>query len=461
MFGSVEKARAIQSRSSTPPVFRPPYGGSSYFGQSYHWEQILHYKYWAFIAIRAIINEIAGGAPPKLGLVTRDQNNPVRRNAVSKSLGGPKEHEKFEPFHDDHPICRLFANPNGPDVAFDLWAYHSMFLWLTGSAHWWVIRNQLGIPVEIWVIPTHWMRLATGSQNEPLQWLVQSPWGQQIEIPYKDVVSFYQHSPLNRYEGYSPSLAVSEWIDAYESLTRMRIAVFKNGAMPAMHVQLGEAYSDPDDAFLARFYAKWFARFQGENNSGKPVITGADVTIKGVDGHRPADALAASNASEEHIRDMVLAAYGVPKGIVGLEPLADTSAYAPQRAFTRFTINPALTYMGQVITEKVLKPTPGCEDAICYWESRVPDDPDLLERQMTADIADGTLTPNEKRSLRGREKYPHGGDDPILNGAPMHWQTGEKEDDGLTQEFKRALGSDTGAAGGYLVKSRVNGNGHR
>lgn len=449
MLASIQKARTFNASlrhqdMRTPKVFSPPPGGAAYFGQSYTWVEVQKFDNWVYVGINAWMNEVAGGEPPNIGKI-RPANE--RKKAIAKSLrrkgyivnkglGGPREHEEFEPYEHDHPLSQVFRNPNGPDVAFDLWAYTVLFYKLTGKAYWWVLRNDWGVPVEIWPVPSHWVRMVTGSNGIPVGYDVQSPWGFREFVPYDDMVTFTAQGPLNRYEGWAVTQAVGSWIDAYESLIRMRLAVWKNGAVPSLHIQLGEAYADPDEQFLGRFYSKWYQRFQGENRSGLPLITGADVEVKGIDGHRPADALAASNDSEEHMRDMILAALGVPKGVVGLEPLQDTSAYAPQRAFCRFSVNPFLTYVGQVCTEKIVKTTKGCEDGVMFWDNRVADDQEMIERQIAADAGTGSITPNEIRTIRGREPYPFGGDDPILNGAPVPWVTGKNEED---SEFAKAF----------------------
>lgn len=471
---ALEKARNMwrqtasvdrEHRGKVPALFRPPVGGSTYYSRAYRYEQAYHYRYWAFVAIRAIINEIAGGDPPNLGWVKQKQDAGMKR--VRKALGGPKEHEEFEPFPHDHPLQRVFRNPNGPDVAFDLWAYHTLFLELMGVSHWWIIRNDFGVPVEIWVIPPHWAQLMSDSSGMPAGYYVQSPWGYSRFVPFDDVVTFYSHSPLSRYEGWAASQAVSEWIDTYEAKTRMQLAVFKNGAIPAFHVQLGEAYADPDEQFLARFYSRWFNRFQGEDKSGLPLVTGPDIKIAGIEGHRPTEALFAAMQTEDQIRDMTLAAYNVPKGVVGVEPLNDTSAYAPQRAFCRFKINPMLKYMGEVIQEKVVKPTPGCEDCVAFWDDRIPNDVEMEERKLDADMKDGSLSPNEKRKIRGREPYPLGGNNPFVEREEQPWVDEVKEPQpppfeeaayGFDQARPRfSLNGNSGASGGYVV----NGNGRK
>lgn len=238
---------------------------------------------------------------------------------------------------------QTFQKPNHWDVAYDLWAYTVLFYTLTGEAHWWVMRNRWGVPLEIWVIPTHWMRLVNYSNGEPAHYIVQSPWGIAQNIPYDEVVNFYWHSPLNRFEGYAVSLAISEWIDAYEASVRAQLAQYKNGAIPNFHVQLSDVYGDPDEAFLRRFYGKWFQRFQGEDRTNLPLITGSGVEVKPLS-ISPVDMNYI--ATDDNFRDKILAAYGVNKMIAGIEPSQDTSAYAPGRMFPQSEDTECLTSSG-------------------------------------------------------------------------------------------------------------------
>ncbi len=453
---SIQKARAWAERvrhregAQVPRVFSPPYGGAAYFGQAYRWEQVLHYKYWTFVAIGATIREVAGSASPNIGRVyTRDEKGKGKKwgrkakaafySRINKALGGPKDHQEFEPYDDEHPLVRLFRRPNEHYVAYDLWAYHMLFKGLCGQVHWWVMRNGFGVPVEIWIIPTHWMRLETDRYGRPLSYAVQSPWGQLQHVPYDQVVSFYDQSPLNMYEGTAVTQAISEWIDSYESQVRARLAMFKNGGAPALHVLLGDSYADPDEAFLARFYAKWIARFQGEDNWGKPLLTGPDIEVKNI-GVQPNEI--PFKEGEEQGRDMILSAYGVPKGVVGLEPTSDVSAYAPQRQFVRFRINPELKYIGEVITEKIIRETPGHEDGIFFFDDHVIDDPEQMLREIQSRWDKAAISPNQIKALFGDEPWEFGGDDPVLNGAVVAWGTGRSSDPPLDERLEAALGKN-------------------
>lgn len=448
------RADAGRSHTRSQGVYASvaPYGGATYFGQAYRWQQVLHYKQWTFIAIAAWIREIAGGAPLNLGRIKQrnGKGSKGRFKRVLKNLGGPKSHHEFEPYDDDDPMVRLFEQPNEFDVQYDLWAYVTLFYCLCGEVYLWVMRDVYGMPRELWVIPTHWLRLCTANDGNPSHYSLQSPWGALTDVQFDEVVVLRMHSPLNRFEGNAVSLAIAEWIDAYEASVRARLAQYKNGAIPSFHVALGDTFGDPDEAFLARFYSKWFQRFQGENRTNLPLITGPDVDVKAL-GISPVEMGYVAN--EDQYRDMTLAAYGVPKAVVGLEPTNDTSAYAPQRQFCRFTINPTLCYFGQVFTTKVIRKTPSYEDGVAYWDDRVVDDPERKQREIESRFTRGNITPNEERALWGAEPFPHGGDNPFVGGVEVPWVTGKpvSEQHEIDQVFHRAaLNGAAGANGGYL-----------
>ncbi len=420
-----------------PRVFSPPPSGGQYYGAAYRWEQALHFSFWSYCAICTWIKLIAGGSPPNFGQIrAKTPAEKKRLHIHRKSLGGPLEHEEFEPYPHDHAIRRVFNNPNGPDVAYDLWAYHTLFKQLMGISYWWVIRNAYNVPVEIWVVPPHWVTMRTGYDGTPDYYLVQSPWGYTMHIPYDEMVTFVSHSPLNRYEGYAPSLAGSTWIDVYESMTRTQLATYKNGAIPSFHVQLGESYVDPSDDLLARIYAKWFAKFQGEDNAGKPLITGPDMEIKPL-GVSPDKLM--FNELEESSIVKTLALYGMSKAALGLtDGMTYGSVEAALGQVFLMSVNPELHYTGQVVTEKVIKP---CDEyGVCFWDERTSHDPEMVRKDISEKLASGRITYNEARALDGNQPYPHGGDNPMVNGQEMPWVKEVPKDQQEAKEVEQAFG---------------------
>lgn len=459
------QARVAESRklSVVPRLMQVPVGGVNFYGQAYRWQEVQHMKFWAGVCIRAWQREVAGGEAPKLGTLTPKETEEKKtivkckslgydwratrhelhkaackqaairrraRNPHNKAAGGPQEHEEFTAWEYDHPIVRLFDTPNNLDCASELWGYSVLFYLLTGELYWWVIRNTHGVPVEIWPIPSQWIvQKSVGRDGVPQEYIVQNPWGQMQRIPYDDVLPFYDLSPLNRYEGLSVNQMISEWVDAYETQLRSRLAQNLNGGIPAFHVALSDEYVDPDEAMLNRYYAKWFARFQGPDNAGKPLITGPGVEVKAL-GISPVDMDYVN--SENQFRDMILAAYGVPKTIIGMsESMTYGSVLASQQQFCRFSINPFLGMMGQRITHGLIRRTPNCDQGVCFWDDRVLDDPENQRAEETHLWDKGAIAPDELRNRHGMEPWPFGGDDPWINQVQMPWATGAKMGDEL------------------------------
>lgn len=437
MMRAVQRAQNFRSGSPSasriPGIYLPPYGGSAYFGRAYRWRQVMAYRYWLFVGLKPWVREVAYGEPINLGRVT-PKERPEKKTVRRKALSGPREHEEYTALEDGDPILELFRCPNQLDTAEEFWAYHILFYFMTGEAHWWIRRNGFvgkaadgktrGVPREMWIIPTHWMQLQMGHDGAPSHYLVQSPWGHNIEIPFDDILSFREPSLLNRWEGTGVTQAISEWLDVYESMVRVWLATMKNGANPAYHISLGDRYGDPDDAFLMRFYAKLYERFQGEDRAGQPLVTGGDVEVKQI-GLSPADIQFAQG--EEKIRDNILTALSVSKTVLGIEPTSDLSSYAPLRQFHQ-AVNPEKRKIARRITEFLIRTTPGYENGIAFFDESMMDEPQQKLLEIESRRLGGTITPNEERALWGVEPYPHGGDNPWLNNVEMPWVTGDRDE---------------------------------
>jgi HK97 family phage portal protein len=402
-------------------------GGGSFGGwSSDRLEQARHYRQWIYIGISAIADEVARATPQVCFRVTphlspdagrdsktraaskpyhtlRSDWHPSRANAYTrhyhaKGLGQRPQGYELEPAAPDHPLVRLLADPNGPDTGPDFYFELTLFWKLTGNAYVWAIPNGLGLPAELWVIPSHWIAPVGGEDGQIGHYRVQ-PFGGSgrggLLIPAEEIIHIRDKNPLSKIDGMAPLQAGAEWIDTSEAVARSWWAHFKEGAWPGLHLSLPD---DPDDETLERVYARFLDRFAGEQNMGKPIIT-----TNGAELHRltltPEEMHYTQSAAE--LRDYVLALLRVPKGVVGLEPAGDNiSAYAPLRQFCRFSISPILTRLGATFTEKLGRRFPG--EPMVWYADPTPDDPAQLNADITTDFACGAIDADEIRALRGR-----------------------------------------------------------
>ena len=59
----------------------------------------------------------------------------------------------------DHKLTQLFESPNDYHTSGDLWYMTTLFLDLMGESYWYMPANSLGIPGQLWVIPSQYLSL--------------------------------------------------------------------------------------------------------------------------------------------------------------------------------------------------------------------------------------------------------------------------------------------------------------
>lgn len=248
----------------------------------------------------------------------------------SKSLSVVKPHEDLEPLESDHPLRRLIENPNPVDTHYDIEYEKRMFRLLCGVSYEWIPKNDWGMPAERWCIPSHWVWPRTGGgryvspdhphADELVQYYEIRPWGGMgsagmLKFPPDEVIMEIDKSPINKIDGYSPLAALAQWIDLDESISKSRWSQMMNQARPELWIELGPGYEDPTDDRIARIEAKLAARFQGEYNYAKPIVTPPGAKLSPLS-FSPGDM--AYESAGEQTRDMILSGFCVPPSAVGL-----------------------------------------------------------------------------------------------------------------------------------------------
>lgn len=381
-------------------------------------EQVMHLKSWVYIAQRRIWDRIAR-LTPNVGFVSEpnpgQQMKALDRRAAEwrcrKALNAIQPHEQVTPAGSQHPLVRLLANPNGPDVAFDLWSELGIFLELTGNAYIWAVPSNLGVldktykAAQLWILPSHWVWPRVG-KNRLIEYYEVRPWigPGMLRFPPEDVIHLRFKSPIHKIDGYSPQTAGAEWIDTSESVNRSRFFQFKNGCQMQGNLKLGDRYVDLDDDDLERLYAKFFARIQGEQNAGRPIITPPDSEI--VPLTITPDEMAYTQSADQ-LRDWILALWGVPKEVAGIQDAgSEIAMYGPLRQFAENCLIPRLTYLGQSLTEKLARRWD--RRLRIWWDDPTPDDPQQKREDLKMRYDTQSITSNEIRTAYGDPPLPDG-----------------------------------------------------
>lgn len=382
--------------------------------------QVQEFRRWVFCAVDVVASRIAerrpnlsylrheGDTKASSGRESRESRQQAERKFLpqrERALTPLASHQWLEPLEPNHPLARLMADPNEPDTAYDLWYETIMFLLLTGSAYWWLPRGRLKLPEAIWVLPSHWVwpiigktRMFEGWELRP----VEGNYLRQVLAP-EDVVHFRLKNPISKLDGFSPLTATSQNIDVSNSIHRARLHAYNQGTFPTVAIQFDGSIQDPTQEFLDRVVAKFATRNIGERNANRPLFLPPGVKVIPLS-LRPNEMLFGETAKET--RDNILAAFHVPPASAGLlEGATQESLDAARLALCEGALNPRVTFLSDVISEKVCPRYRSSAPIRCWWETFLPIDPRTIEAQIKTDLIAAAITTNEIRRLRGREPF--------------------------------------------------------
>jgi HK97 family phage portal protein len=400
--------------------------GSSYEPWTAAWtdsriNQVQEFRRWVFCAIDVIASRIAEKRPnlsyfrfegdPKSGKseTSRDRQRTRAafecRNGRERALTPLQSHQWLEPIEPNHPLARLLADPNDPDTAYDLWYETVLFLLLTGSAYWWLPRNGLKLPEAIWVLPSHWVWPVVGKKKLFEGWELRPVEGNYLRqlLPADEVVHFRLKNPTSKIDGFGPLTATAQNIDVSNSIHRARLHSYNQGTFPTVAIQFDGTIQDPTQDFLDRVVAKFATRNVGERNANRPLFLPPGVKVIPLS-LSPNLMLFGETATET--RNNILAAFHVPPPSAGLmDGVSAESFEVARQGLCEGALNPRVTFLADVISEKVCPLYRSPAPIRCWWESFVPVDQAKIESQIKTDLIAGAITPDEIRQLRGREPF--------------------------------------------------------
>ncbi len=379
-------------------------------------EQIRVFRHWVYVAIHRIATEI-GSKVPNVSLLKGASDDddgaaPGERRLKSlvqrgKALTPLLGHQGMKPVRDNHPLVKLFNDPNTPDIGFDLWYETILFLELTGIFYWWVPKNKYtGLPEAIWVLPSHWVRPDFGDSGEIESYELIPTEGSfyRKSIPAEEVIVGRWKNPATKIDGNAPTQAISEWIDTQNSVNVGTNNAYRNGITPTCAVQFDASINDPTSEQLRRIEQKFLLRQQGTENSGRPLFLPPGVKVIPLS-LKPNEMVFGDTA--EMTRDNILAAFGVPSVVAGLmNGMTQGSSLAAQMGFYAFCINPILRFLGQLLTEKLARLYD--PKLRVWWEDYTPIDPNQRNQDIKTQGLYGAISRNEIRIQFGYEPW----DDP-------------------------------------------------
>lgn len=337
-------------------------------------EQARHCRLWNFIAIDANAQKAAEDTPHVGYLVDGER------------VADP-----------GHPLARLFAYCNEVDfwqgLAYEIFLQFGLFRRVVL----WAVPDGLGLPAELWVIPTPWAEAKTDRDGVARRWTITPGGGVPFDVGADEIVCIQGKHPTSKSVPLSPTEAGAEWILSSEIIERARHQTYEHGPLQSMLIEIDkEVHHSVTPELLDAIGEKFMARYRGFAQAGRPIVQPPGV--KAVPWSvKPNEMLTGEQADQ--LRDNVLALHKVPRFAVGIaHDLNRATAEVSERVWYNTAINPMRRYIAGALTEHLAKRFD--PDLQVWFEDLVPDDAEARRLDFAADAKEGIASLDELRVQR-------------------------------------------------------------
>ena len=319
---------------------------------------------------------------------------------------------------DDHPVLDLFRRPNSTMTRMTLWYETMIRLELTGICCWYMPRNRLGLPGEIWPLPltrTASIRPKVNGRAEIEYWLYRD--GDVVQrMPPEEILFFRYPSPESPWHGMSPLMAQQYPYDIDLYMMQQQRALYSNMAVPGLHLHTEQSLTAKQVEELRRYLTEQFA---GATRAGMPLVTHSGLSVERTS-VTPKEALLADVA--RWAREKLISAYDLSEGKLGL--VADVNRANGEfldETFIRECLRPKCMLIEETIEAHLL---PRYDDGL-EADFALPDlgNREFRLEERKANLSTMYSTINEERARDGLEPVPWG-DAPWLPMTQVQWTGG-------------------------------------
>lgn len=165
-----------------------------------------------------------------------------------------------------HPLLDLLNNPNSELDGYSLFEVTQLFQEITGTAFWYVVKDGIGRPQEIYYLKSQFVRVQRNAYGKVVAFEYGYGPNRQTFDP-EDIITFAMPNLLDDVEGMSPLRAAWQAIAIDNKLDAQLSAMLDNNARPDLIVSpKGDGYIGRDEQL--RYETKFRQKFSRAGNGG-------------------------------------------------------------------------------------------------------------------------------------------------------------------------------------------------
>jgi HK97 family phage portal protein len=302
----------------------------------------------------------------------------------------------------EHIFLDLWKHVNSFMNGYEMMELLQLYQELTPNSFLYVVKNSLGVPEELWILPSQWVRIVPDKDKFIKGYLYGTSAANQVALAEDEVIHFKFPNPHDPINGFSPlqgclsAVIRKEAMDAYEG------DLLKNNARPdfILSGQMTE-----DQARTLR--EEWTATYGRQGERGKPALMSGELKIDQI-GFPPKEM--SFLGGHKFTMEEIAGAFCVP--ISKLVPDAKYSnAEIGERQYRADAILPRCRRMQDKLNERLIPLYD--ERLFVAFDNPVPEDREFQLRERESNLRTFTITINEARASEGMESVPWG-DEPFI-----------------------------------------------
>jgi phage portal protein BeeE len=302
--------------------------GETGYPSEFTWRELVaSYTSWVFTSVDKIAKTVAG-APKRLFMYKEKSSGKVLKcrefKAALRGIEDVSERRRYlkqlantvdRVEIPEHPLLSLLYDPNPIDTHAMFWQEIVQRLELAGSCGIYKVRGRLGVPAELWVLPT-----SENGEFKPvpdaklvISGYVYDDGDVHQRFTTDDAFWLRYPNPKNKFEGMSPLKAQIYPYNIDYYLSRQQYKFYKNNAVTGKHFSTDQKMSQDE---LDKLWDKIDAKFGGTDKAYKTIVTHSG--LKSEDPHNATARDMMIDVIGKYAKDKILSGYGINEGMVGL-----------------------------------------------------------------------------------------------------------------------------------------------
>lgn len=301
-----------------------------------------------------------------------------------------------------HPFLDMMERVNPLLNQADLWMLTESFMGITGNCYWWIRKNKLGVPWQLWIMETQYMKPAIGKTfDDYIKGFVYRVGLTEVPFDVEEIVHHKYPSLTSRAVGMSPIEGLADSVVVNDQIYKYEKATFKNQARPDAVLESDE---DLTTVQYNRIKKNWHKTYGGASRAAKVAILEGGLKFKPIS-IRPKDLnhLEGRKLTREEIADGL----GIPIPLLSPDKSNLANATVAYKQYMRDTIDPKLKLYEQKMNEQLVGIYED-DNVFCAFDNCIPEDREFALKEQESKLKTGYSSINIERKKQGDEEVEWG-----------------------------------------------------